>query len=154
MSAKEQATTSLVYEFEIEIAAAPEAVWDSLTKEANAWWLADFHMVGPDSIVTLDARAGGQLLERTESGGSLLWYTVVMCEPGRSLHLVGHVAPDWGGPATTMLGLKLQAKGDATVLKVQDALFGRVSAATAGSLEAGWKQLFGDGLKAFVEGAG
>lgn len=152
MTAREAEARTLVYEFEVEIAATATRVWEALTRETNDWWLADFHMVGPDSVVSLDARAGGQLIERQAEGGSLLWYTVTLCDPGKSLYLVGHIAPDWGGPATTMLALKLVARNDMTVLQVQDAILGRVNEASAATLEAGWKQLFTEGLKAHLEG--
>jgi len=152
MSVKTPELRSVRYELEIEIEASREAVWEALTEETDAWWLPDFHMVGAGSVVTLDARAGGALVEQREGGGSLLWYTVQMCTPGESLHLVGHVAPEWGGPATTMLKLTLEETNGGTVLRVQDALFGQVSDANARSLEEGWGQLFGQGLKPHVEG--
>ena len=108
-------------------------------------------MVGEGSVVTFDAAAGGQLLESKQDGGSLLWYTVSMCTPGESLHLVGHLAPAFGGPATTMLHLALSERDGATVLSVEDALFGHISDENVANLEAGWGQLFGDGLKRHVE---
>ncbi len=151
MSALETNATVRTYELEIVIDATPEEVWRALTEETNAWWLPDFHMMGEGSVVTFDARAGGQLVERTEPGGSLLWYTVQMCTPHVSLHLVGHIAPEWGGPATTMLRLGLEERDGGTVLVVQDATFGHTSAETAKSLEDGWRQLFTDGLKRYVE---
>jgi len=151
MSTELMETRALKYEFSIDIDAPREAVWTALTQETNAWWLPDFHMVGADSVVTLDARAGGQLVETNEAGGSLLWYEVQMCTPGESLHLVGHIGADWGGPATTMLTIKLEQRGDTTTLRVADALLGCVSASMPDSLEEGWKQLFGAGLKAHVE---
>ena len=74
-----------------------------------------------------------------------------MCTPGESLHLVGHIAPQWGGPATTMLRVALEDDGQGTRLRIADALFGNVTGDGAASLEAGWRALFGDGLKAHVE---
>ena len=148
----EPATAQILrYELEIRIKATAERVWAALTEETNAWWLADFHMVGEGSVVKFDARAGGHLIETMAGGGSLLWYTVNMCIPQRSIHLVGHMAPEWGGPATTMLELALVEGDGVTHLRVSDALFGNVSASTAKSLEDGWRQLFGDGLGAYVE---
>lgn len=139
------------YELEITIAAPPSTVWDALTAETNSWWLPDFHMVGPDSEVTLEPHAGGHLIERTADGGSLLWYTVIMATPGESLHLVGHVAPQWGGPATTMLDLALSPQGEGTKLTVRDSRFGNMDSVNGESLVAGWTQLFGDGLRDHVE---
>ena len=94
------------YELEVEIQASPDAVWAALVQETNAWWLPDFHMVGAGSTVTLDARAGGGLIEARPDGAELLWCTVQWIDPGaRTLLLVGHLAPDWGGPTTTFLKL-------------------------------------------------
>jgi len=144
-------TRAKKYQLEIVIDAATDVVWRALVDEMDAWWLPDFHMLGEGSVVTFDATAGGHLIERKEDGGSLLWYTVSMCTPGESLHLVGHLAPAFGGPATTMLHLALAERDGATVLSVEDALFGHFSDETVTSLEAGWGQLFGDGLKRHVE---
>ncbi len=140
----------LKYELEVRIDAPRAKVWQALTEETNAWWLPDFHMVGPDSVVTLDANAGGHLIERMEGGGSLLWYTVQMSVPETSLHFVGHLAAGYGGPATTLLELALSDDGEGTLLVIRDALYGNVSEKTAGSLESGWRQLFGDGLGGYV----
>lgn len=151
MSALQLETRAEKYELEITIDAPAEVVWKSLTREVDAWWLADFRMVGEGSVVTFDARAGGQLIEAKEDGGSLLWYTVTLVQPGECLHLVGHLAPDWGGPATTMLHLALAEEGGKTTLTVKDALFGALGDTTASSLKEGWQQLFGEGLKKHVE---
>ena len=150
---KSTETHAVTYELEVAIDAGVDEVWRALVERTDAWWLPDFHMVAAGSNVRLDARAGGGLVETDPEGGSLLWYTVQMVVPGRSLHLVGHLAADYGGPATTMLKLALEERDGGTVLSVQDSLVGRVSEDTAASLRAGWEQLFGEGLKAFVEGA-
>ena len=152
MSARTLETQAVQYELEVSIDATPEQVWSALTASTDAWWLADFRMCGEGSRVTLEARAGGQLVEQRDDGSSLLWYTVQMCTPGEALHLVGHLGPDWGGPATSMMKVALAAAGDGTLLKIQDALFGALSESAANSLESGWRQLFEDGLKAYVEG--
>jgi len=143
--------SSKSYTLEIAIQGSREAVWTALTDEVNAWWLPDFHMVGPDSIVRFEPRAGGTLLESKTDGSSLLWYTVQMAMPAESLHLVGHLGPDWGGPATSLLSLTLETRGDETVLRVRDALYGQVTDAGAAQQQDGWRQLFTDGLKAYVE---
>ncbi len=151
MTVESMDTKAIKYELEIEIQAPRKVVWSALTEEINAWWLAGFRMVGDGSVLTLDARAGGQLVESREGGGSLLWYTVQMCLPEESLHLVGFIAPEWGGPATTMLELSLEDLRGGTLLRVKDALFGVVSKKNAFSLRDGWGQLFGEGLKRHVE---
>lgn len=151
MSAKSQDTRALSYALQVDIDAPRDAVWRALTEQIDAWWLPDFHMIAADSVVRFDARAGGQLVEEQAGGGSLLWYTVAMCAPGESLHLVGHLAPPWGGPATTMLHLALEERDGGTRLAVTDSLFGVVDEKAAAQQEEGWRQLFEAGLKAHVE---
>lgn len=139
------------YELSIDINAPRDRVWKSLTDEINAWWLPSFHMVGEGSVVTLSTEAGGALYEKMEGGGSLLWSTVQMVVPGETLHLVGHAAPDWGGPNTGTLRLGLEDTDTGCTLRVTHAVFGNIDDAHIGSMEEGWTQLFSEGLKAYVE---
>lgn len=142
------------FELEIAISASEHRVWQALTEETNAWWLADFRALGEGSAVTFDAKPGGHLVENTADGGALVWYTVQMVQPGSALYLVGHTAPDWGGPTLSMLKLSLEASADGCTLRVSDSLVGRVSEQQASSLKSGWAQLFGQGLKNHAEGEG
>lgn len=150
-SAESEPLSCIQYNLEINMNAKKETVWRAMTKDINSWWLADFHMLGAESVVSLDTTAGGALLEEDPRGSSLLWYTVQMCQHEEALHLVGHISPDFGGPATSMLTLRLEGKDDSTCLKIRDALHGQISSSTADCLEIGWAQLFGVGLKKYVE---
>jgi uncharacterized protein YndB with AHSA1/START domain len=144
----------LQYELEFAVAAPPAIVWRALLEETQAWWLPDFRMVGTDSVVTFDPRAGGRgLVEELPGGGSLLWYTVHMHQPEQhQIWLVGQIASDFGGPATSMLKLAAEPAGkSATRLVLTDALLGNVSDAMARSLRDGWTQLFDQGLRQHVE---
>lgn len=150
--ARTTAAGVLRYELELPLAAPRARVWEALTAETDAWWLPSFRMMGEGSRVRFEARAGGTLVEERPDGGSLLWYQVLMCVPGSALHLVGHLGPDFGGPATTLLTLTLVDAGRGCTLRVTDALHGAVGPDLVRSLESGWRQLFGDGLRRFVEG--
>lgn len=151
MHANTTPASVLRYELEIPISAPRAAVWEALTREIDAWWLPGFRMTGPDAVVSLDAEAGGVLIERRPNGASLLWYQVLMCEPGAALHMVGHIGPDWGGPAMSMLKLTLEDDAGGCILRVGDAIVGAAGGATADSLKAGWTELFSDGLKRYIE---
>ena len=153
IGAKVTAASCLQYELEVAIDASADRVWQAIFEETDDWWLPDFYMAGENSLVTFDPTPGGAgLLESNEKGGGLLWYQVQYCLPLEfKIYLVGHLAPDFGGPATSHLKLEVEPSGDSCVLKVTDAQHGRVSEKTADSLRDGWQQLFGDGLKAFVE---
>lgn len=139
------------YELEIAISASREKTWRVMTEQIHQWWLPDFHIVGPESVMSFEACAGGQLLETMPDGASLLWFTVQMVVPGETLYLVGHCAPDWGGPYLSMLKLTLSATDDGCVIKVSDSIMGNVKDGQLQSLNDGWKQLFTNGLKKLVE---
>ncbi len=149
--AKELETRAVVFELEIVIEAARERVWKALVDETNAWWLAEFHMVGEGSVVTFDTEAGGHLIEKRSDGSSLLWYTTQWCKPQEFIYLQSAVAHDWGGPAGTMLKLKLDPRDESCALQVTQEMYGHVSDKNVESLDHGWRWLFTDGLKKFVE---
>ena len=153
MGAKTSEASCVQYELEIAIEAPCDRVWEAIFEETNFWWLPDFHMAGEGSVVTFDPTPGGKgLLEQVENGGGLLWYHVQYCLPSEfKVYLVGHVAPDWGGPSVSHLKLALEESGTGCVLKITDAQHGNVDLKSAQSLHDGWAQLFSVGLKAFVE---
>ena len=139
------------YEFLIEIEASRERVWRGLTDQIGTWWLPDFHMLGTDSIVAFESRAGGRLYEQN-GDQQLLWYTVIAIQSNESLDLVGYINAKYGGPATTMLNATLtEESANRTLLRISDSLYGRVSDGLVKSLHSGWQTLFSDGLKAHVE---
>lgn len=153
VGAKTYDATCAQYELEISIQAPCKKVWQALLEDTNAWWLPDFHVVDPESTVEFDVQPGGRgLVEHRADGSFLQWFTVQACMPDQfKLYLIGHVAPDWGGPSISNLTLALTEQEGGCVLKVTDAHQGRVSEATLNSLESGWKQLFGEGLRVHVE---
>lgn len=139
------------YQFEVPIKRSAKDIWTLLVNEVDSWWMKDFRALGEGSKVTFNAKAGGQLIESASDGCSLEWYRVQMVSPGKSLYLVGYLAPDWGGPTTSMLKLAVEERDDGGVLIVSDALLGNVTEDSANSAEKGWKVLFADGLKAHAE---
>lgn len=139
------------YQFEVPINRSAVDIWAIMIDEIDAWWMNDFRALGEGSKVTLNAETGGQLIERAADGSSLEWYRVQMVSPGKALHLVGYIAPDWGGPTTSMLKLAVEDRDNGGALIVSDALLGNVTEASAKSAEGGWKTLFGDGLKGLAE---
>lgn len=139
------------YNFEVEISRSAEVVWPAMVEQINEWWMSDFRVLGADSVISLSDQPGGMLLEKGANGEFLEWYRVQMCQPGKVLYLVGHLAPDWGGPTTSMLKLALAGDGSRCVLSVSDGLSGNVSEASAKSAEDGWRSMFGDSFKRYAE---
>lgn len=139
------------YQFEVTINRSAVDLWALMIDEIDAWWINDFRALGEGSTMTLNAEAGGQLIEATVDDSGLEWYRVQMVSPGNSIYLVGDMAPDWGGPTTSMLKLAVEDRDNGAALIVSDALLGNVTKASVKSAESGWKTLFGTGLKVFAE---
>ena len=140
-------------ELEIAIEASREKVWNAIFEETEMWWLPDFRAAGPNSKVTFDPRPGGRgMVEDTADGGGLLWFNVQMFLPEQfKIYLVGHIAPEWGGPTTSNLKLAVEETETGCVLKVTDARHGNIDESQTQSYSDGWNQLFSDGLKTYVE---
>jgi uncharacterized protein YndB with AHSA1/START domain len=139
------------YEFALDIEASTSRVWRALTDQIGSWWLPSFHILGESSIIELEPHAGGRLVERAD-GRELLWYTVLAIDPEKSLDLAGYCTAKYGGPSTTMLSLEITGVSDRlSRLNVSDSLFGRVTEESVRCIQAGWNELFSDGLKKFAE---
>jgi DNA-binding transcriptional ArsR family regulator len=141
----------LKVELAIPIDASTDDVWRTLTSDVHLWWPSDFH-ASPDAIrMRFDASLGGRLYEETPGGGGTIWYTVLALAPGKSIDLVGHLTPAFGGPSQSMLHLAVKDRGKFCVLMLTDALIGNVGAGTAAANEAGWRAIFETGFKKFAE---
>lgn len=140
-------------EIEVAIKAPRAEVWKTIFEETDHWWLPDFRVAGTDSKVTFDPTPGGKgLIETTADGGGLQWFATQMYVPSDfKIYVVGHIAPEWGGPATSNLKLALSETETGCILQVSDSRHGNVDPAQVKSYEDGWNQLFTDGLKAYVE---
>lgn len=147
------AANCIAIELEIAIEAPREKVWRAIFEETEAWWLADFRVAGPDSKVSFDPTPGGRgMVEETADGGGLLWFHVQMHLPADfKIYLIGHIAPEWGGPTTSSLKLALLETETGCVLQITDSRHGHIDEKQTQSYSDGWKMLFSDGLKKFIE---
>jgi DNA-binding transcriptional ArsR family regulator/uncharacterized protein YndB with AHSA1/START domain len=144
----------LTVSLEIPIAATPARVWQALTEQMELWWPADFRAATDSLHMSFDATIGGRILEQGKNGSGVIWYTVYGIAPGVSVDMVGQLSPAFGGPAQSLLRLELREQGHQTMLVLTDAVVGNVGARSAESLQSGWKAIFDDAFKSFVESAG
>jgi uncharacterized protein YndB with AHSA1/START domain len=136
---------------EVDLAASPSGVWRALTKDIVHWWPRDFYVGSGPVGFHLEARPGGRMYEDWGDDQGLVWATVTAVERERWLLLSGELSADFGGPARTQLDLRFEAQGDGTRLRLTDTVYGQVAETTAASLESGWRQLFAEGFKRYVE---
>ncbi len=136
----------------VSINATPDTVWNTIINQPDAWWIRELRCVPGPSRIRLDPVAGGTMVEEGTEGGSLLWFTVIAAEPGRSLNLAGAIAPPFGGPASAYLHLQLNANDDGTTtVEITNSMVGAVNEAMLSQTEEGWRMLFENGLKRFIE---
>lgn len=138
-------------EFEVPINAAPDRVWFCLTRETSNWWPKSFYTSERTQRFVIMAKLGGLVGEDFGRGGGVIWYSVIgVCAP-TSLTLLGHLTPTFGGPSMSTLEITLEPQGNGTLFKVVDAVMGVASDGFEGNLLSGWKTIFGENLKKWVE---
>jgi uncharacterized protein YndB with AHSA1/START domain len=140
-------------EVEVTLGAPRERVWKALVEEPGQWWPRDFYVGQTPKGFIIEARPGGRVYEDWGNDGGALWYTVLVVEAPGLLELAGFLTPAFGGPATTTARVTLREQGGSTVVKVEEAVFGRVDENTVPRLREGWRTLMGQALKAHVESA-
>jgi uncharacterized protein YndB with AHSA1/START domain len=138
-------------DLEVGIDAPPSLVWKGIIEQTSRWWPTEFYATAKPKGIVIEPRPGGRMYEDAGDGG-LLWYTVIAIDPPVSMTLAGHLAPPYGGPATSLMRLSLAPAGPSrTRLSVTDSVFGRLGPSSKKTIEAGWRQLFGVALKEFLE---
>jgi uncharacterized protein YndB with AHSA1/START domain len=75
----------------VEVAAAPDKVWDAVTR-LHQWWDPSHSYSGRPGALSFEAKAGGCFCERW-AGGEVQHGTVVMVMPRSTLRLVGALGP-------------------------------------------------------------
>jgi len=140
-------------DLEVVIHATPDRVWKGLTEEINSWWPKEFYATRSGTRFVFEARVGGRVFEDGGNGTGGIWYTVGFFEPHHSMHLYGHLAPPWGGPATSLVHITLKKSGnEGTLFRLSDSVFGKLDDKSATVIHKGWRDLIEEGLKKFVEG--
>ena len=139
---------------EVQIDAPRETVWKILTDENTAWWHPDY-FTDPRGAANggfhIEARLGGRMYEDWGDGQGLVWGHVVGLDRGSFLQIVGDSSPTWGGPSRNFQTYRLSDAGAGTLLRFENAIYGRVSESTRKSLDQGWQFLFEQALKPYCE---
>ena len=137
-------------EMEIPIKASRTTVWRALIDDIAAWWPKQAFMTKAKKF-TLEPKVGGRVFEDKGDGTGGIWWHVHAIETNEYLVLTGHIWPGMGGPATTIAKLSLEDRGNQTILRIHDCLFGRLTDERVAKVKEGWMHLFGQGLKPYAE---
>lgn len=146
----EARTATLVQvELEITIQAPQERVWQALLEETTFWWSKEFYTSEKTKGFHIESKLGGKMYEDCGNGAGVIWYEIFAFNPPQSLDLKGYLAIPYG-PALSLLHLELKPSGKKTILRLSDSMMGVAQDDTKAKAD-GWKQLFEDGLKSYVE---
>lgn len=139
-------------ELEIEIDAPGARVWQAMTGDVSSWWPREFY-AGAEAAkgYHIEPKLGGRMYEDWGDGNGLVWANVVGLDAPHWIHLVGHMAPPYAGPAINMLRLELKASGTKTKLMLSDTITGKVDEKMRLEMHDGWILLFEKGMKAYIE---
>ena len=147
----EQQVQTINITMEIPIKAEINKVWACMNKEINLWWRKDFYTSPKTKEFILENKVGGRLYEDYGNGEGLLWATVIVLDSPYNIEFKGHLSPQFGGPAISFLKFALSENDGGTLLTLSDTVLGQVSEKTKKSLITGWKLLYEDGFKKYVE---
>lgn len=147
----ENQTTTIRINMQILINAPLEKTWNALVNDINLWWSKDFYTSPTTKEFILEPKVGGRMYEDYGNDNGLLWAEVIVLNKPSLLELKGHLTPQYGGPAVTFLKLQLSEDNGKTILNLSDTVMGEVTDKTKNDLEEGWKYLYGEGFKNYVE---
>jgi uncharacterized protein YndB with AHSA1/START domain len=136
-------------EQEVIINAAPERVFAALTSQVSAWWGAPYLLTDAPQAIILEPTVGGRLYEVSGEGEGALWATVTAIQKNQRLELTGPIG--MSGAMHSVVSFALELKGKATVVKLAHHAVGELGEDTEANYGAGWHDLVGVRLKAFVE---
>lgn len=136
---------------EVEIAAPPERVWKAFTEEIVSWWHRDFYTGPNPKRFVFEATLGGKVYEDWGDGQGRVWYNVADLRKNETILLYGEVTSEFGGPARLQTRISLAPIAAGTRFRFLETVFGRLGATLKSDLEEGWKLLFEDCLKPWVE---
>ncbi len=136
---------------EIPIKADVNSVWKALTEETGKWWPNEYYTSSKTKNFILEAKLGGLMYEDAGESEGLVWAIVIGINSPSVIQLKGHLSPQFGGPAISFVTIALEEKQNETLLKVEDSVFGYISADLKTRLTNNWQAIFGEGLKNHIE---
>lgn len=151
MDAKSKSISITNLNLEIPIEADIHSVWEALTEQTGEWWPKGFYTSNETKNFILEAKLGGLMYEDAGKEEGIVWAIVISINSPLKIQLKGHLSPQFGGPAISFVSIELEEKNDNTLLKLEDSVFGYISADLKNTLTNNWRSIFGEGLKNHLE---
>lgn len=137
--------------FEVEIRASLQDTWQGLVYEISTWWPKSNYMSPKTQGFYLEPKPGGRMYEDYGNEEGLLWGEVVVLDGPHHLEIRTHLSPQYGGPAFGFLKLILKEVEGGTQLSLTDVSMGTLTEKTISELTAGWRFLFAETFKQYME---
>lgn len=137
---------------QIELPAGVERAFEAMTREVSSWWIPPYRVTGAGSVMSLDPRIDGLLVERSPDGHEFVWARVQEIRAPEVLHFSGPVAMEGAVAATVFLDLEPLGP-DSCRLTLRHCAMGRISEETRAMYVAGWMELLDTNLRAVLQPA-
>lgn len=135
----------------IELAAAPQQVFDALTIGIDRWWGERFRQTGSGSRLSLQPELGADMIETDDHGHSAIWARVEeIIRPGK-LYLSGRFAMD--GAVAGRIHYDIADSDDGgSILTLRHQAVGAIDPGTVDRFDNGWRVLLDQMLRTHLEG--
>lgn len=141
--------------FDVNFAVRPSVVWKAITKKVNAWWPAHFFSSENTKAFVVEPMVGGRVFEDAGKGRGAEWARIIAYQPSEKLVWTGsHFGSAGKNFGQFFLTLLFKENNKCTTMSVEDAGYGMLHEDITSSLESGWRELFCQHLKAYVERKG
>lgn len=114
-----QETSERLVEKSVTVSVPIERAFEVFTAEIGTWWPLRTHAVDTErsETVVMEARVGGRLFERTESGEEHVWGTIAAWEPPNRVVYSWH--PGRGEETAQEVEVTFKAEGDGTCVRIR-----------------------------------
>ncbi|NCA77474.1 MAG: ATPase [Alphaproteobacteria bacterium] len=103
---------------ERSVGAAPDSVYQSLTRDVGRWWSSDHTWSGDARNLSIEALAGGCFCEKLTGGGTVKHMEVVWTERPKMLRMTGGLGPLQAMAVAGTMSVELIPDGVATRIKL------------------------------------
>jgi hypothetical protein len=116
----------------IEVAAAPDQVYKTITNHINEWWDGAHSWSGNADNLYMDTRIGGCYCENLPDGGKVEHLRIVYLLPGKEIRFDGALGPLQQMPVQGRMIWKIEAREEGSTVSFTYHVHGHVEGGFAG----------------------
>lgn len=127
-----------------DVPLTPQEAFDLFMAQLDAWWPKDRHAAGPESLLEVEARKNGEIVEVRLDGTRKLWGRIIGWDPARYMAFTW--CPDCPEEEATVVAVSFTPTEDGTRVDLtlgDQAILGDVADAVSTSYLFGWDLVLG-----------